>query len=36
MIENICSTPRTVQKTSKIEEAKAATERISEIVFQLM
>ena len=36
MIENKCSAPRTVQKTSKIEEALAVAERASEMAYQLM
>ena len=36
MIENKCSAPRTVQKTSKIEEAMAVAERASEMAYQLM
>ena len=36
MIENKCSAPRTVQKTSRIEEAMAVDERASEIAYQLM
>lgn len=36
MIENKCSAPRTVQKTSRIEEAMAVAERASEMAYQLM
>ena len=36
MIENKCSAPRMVQKTSKIEEAMAVAERASEMAYQLM
>ena len=36
MIENKCSAPRTIQKTSKIEEALAVAERASEMAYQLM
>ena len=36
MIENKCSAPRTVQKTSKVEEAMAVAERASEMAYQLM
>lgn len=36
MVENKCSAPRTVQKTSKIEEALAVAERASEMAYQLM
>ena len=34
--KNKCSAPRTVQKTSKIEEAMAVAERASEMAYQLM
>ena len=34
MIENKCSAPRTVQKTSKIEEALAVAERASEMAYR--
>ena len=34
--KNKCSAPRTVQKTSKVEEAMAVAERASEMAYQLM